>query len=89
MDDNTKGLTRLQSRCQKASFSSGGLTREESVSNLTQVGRIYFFVVVELRAQLLVGCQVKGPELLEAACSSYRLSTGFFQHDHSLHQAGS
>lgn len=59
----------------QAAFSPGDLNREESASTLTQVGKIHFHAVVGLRGQLLVGCQVKGPPLLEPACSSYRLST--------------
>ena len=52
MNSNTEGLTKLQSRYQQASFLFGGLTKEESVCILTQVGRIYFLVVIELRIKL-------------------------------------
>lgn len=44
-----------------ATFSCGGLTKEESVSNLTQiVGRIQFLVIVGLRGlHLPAGCQLE------------------------------
>lgn len=59
----------------QAAFSPGDLNGEESASALTQVGKVHFHAVVGLRGQLLVGCQVKGPPLLETAYSSFRLST--------------
>lgn len=49
----------------KAMFSSGGLTREESTSTLTQViGRIYFLEAVRLRAQPLLGLNGSPPTAL-------------------------
>ena len=49
----------------QAMFSSGGLTREESTSMLTQViGRIYFLEAVRLRAQPLLALNGSPPTAL-------------------------